>query len=299
MMNTKIYIDYDNTNLKKISDDLYNIFKSNNYNVTLLNEDIPINEKINIIKNTENAFVISNKLNNNNYIEIVYPLKDNNLLAKELFDTLSSNYNVNKYYQLRSPNNTSLDYYEILRDINGKGILIKYNSNILNDNNISKILYQVIIKYLNNSNVYIVKSGDSLYSIAKKFNTTVDELKKVNNLTNNILSINQKLIIPSSNINSNSNDFYIVKSGDSLYSIAKKYNTTVDELKKVNNLTNNLLSINQKLIIPSNNYITYVVNKGDSLYSIAKKFNTTVNKIKKDNNLTSNLLSINQKLIIK
>ena len=92
---------------------------------------------------------------------------------------------------------------------------------------------------------------------------------------------------------------YTVKKGDSLYSIAKKYNTTVDELKRINNLSSNLLSIGQKLIIPSNESTIYTVLKGDSLYAIAKKYNTTVNKIKTDNNLTNNLLSIGQKLIIK
>ncbi len=93
---------------------------------------------------------------------------------------------------------------------------------------------------------------------------------------------------------------YIVKKGDSLYSIAKKFNTLVDEIKRSNNLTTNNLSLNQKLIIPNNDIDTiYTVQKGDSLYSIASKYNTTVNKIKSDNILTNNLLSIGQKLVIK
>ena len=180
---------------------------------------------------------------------------------------------------------------------------MKYNENLLNDNTVNTI-YQVISNYLNNENIYIVKSGDSLYSISKKFNTTVDELKKINNLSSNLLSINQKLIIPRDNtIDSNipvNESIYIVKSGDSLYRIAINFNTSVDELKKLNNLSSNNLSIGQKLIIPSNNSETfYTVIKGDSLYSIAKKFNTTVDNIKKLNNLSSNLLSIGQKLIIK
>ena len=296
-MNTKIYIDYDNNKLKDVSEELYSLFIKNGYNVTLLNANTSINEKINIIKNNPNSFVISNKLSNDNNTEIIYPLRSTNIIAKDLYDNLNNYINVTKYYQLRLPSNTILDYYEILRNYNDQAIIIKYGNNIINNPNISSVIYQVISKYINNSNIYIVKSGDSLYSISKKYNTTVDELKRINNLTSNLLSINQKLIIPSNN---ESNNIYIVKSGDSLYSISRKFNTTVDELKRINNLTSNLLSINQKLIIPSdNNYITYTVIKGDSLYSIAKKFNTTVDKIKKDNNLTSNLLSINQKLIIK
>ena len=82
-----------------------------------------------------------------------------------------------------------------------------------------------------------------------------------------------------------------------MYSIANAYNTSVNELKKYNNLTSNLLSIGQVLKIPTGT-TTYVVKKGDSLYSIANKYNTTVENIKNKNNLTSNLLSIGQVLII-
>ncbi len=93
---------------------------------------------------------------------------------------------------------------------------------------------------------YIVKSGDSLYSIARKYNTTVNDLMKYNNLTSNLLSIGQTLKIPTSESTITS---YTVKSGDTLYSIARKYNTTVDEIKRKNNLTSNTLSIGQTLII--------------------------------------------------
>ncbi len=140
--------------------------------------------------------------------------------------------------------------------------------------------------------------GDSLYALAQKFKTTVDEIKRLNNLASNTLSIGQKLFIPSNEPKETSKDYYLVQSGDSLYAIAKKFNTTVDEIKRLNNLTSNTLSIGQKLFIPSNNEI-YTVIKGDSLYAIAKKFNTTVDEIKKLNNLKSNTLTIGQKLIIK
>lgn len=93
------------------------------------------------------------------------------------------------------------------------------------------------------SNTYTVKSGDSLYSIARRYNTTVDELRRLNNLTSTSLSIGQVLKIPTAT--DTSSQTYTVKSGDSLYSIARKYNTTVDELKRLNNLTSTLLSIGQ------------------------------------------------------
>jgi len=93
---------------------------------------------------------------------------------------------------------------------------------------------------------YNVVSGDSLYSIARKFDTSVDAIQSLNNLTSNLLSIGQTLKIPTT---STTEKTYVVKSGDSLYSIAKNFNITVDELKRLNNLTSNLLNIGQILII--------------------------------------------------
>ena len=158
-------------------------------------------------------------------------------------------------------------------------------------------------------NYYIVQKGDTLYGISKKYNTSVQSIKELNNLSSNNLSIGQKLIISNNN---ESNPFecivYTVKKGDSLYSISKKYNTTVDEIKRYNNLKSNLLNIGDRIIIPcnveneykdlNNNYVDYIVIKGDSLYSIANKFGTTIEKIIELNDLKSNNLSIGQKLIV-
>ena len=171
--------------------------------------------------------------------------------------------------------------------------------------------------------IYVVKSGDSLYTISKKYGITVNDLRKYNNLSSDLLSIGQQLKIPNSGSGGNgsvSDDtlIYIVKSGDTLYSISKKYNMSVDNLKKINNLSNNNLSIGQpiKVLIQEGNaipigsscygegfnepsYVTYVVRSGDSLYVIAKRYGVSVDSIKKLNNLSSNNLSIGQILKIK
>ena len=156
-------------------------------------------------------------------------------------------------------------------------------------------------------NTYTVKSGDTLYSIATKNNTTIDTLKQLNNLTSNLLSIGQVLELPSTEIIEipTTATTYTIKPGDTLYSIAKKYNTTVDQIKQLNNLTSNTLTINKKLNIPTSQFIetptttiTYTVQPGDTLYSIAREYNTTINNIKELNNLTSNLLTVGQQLLI-
>lgn len=148
------------------------------------------------------------------------------------------------------------------------------------------------------SSTYVVQSGDSLYSIAKKFGTTADKIKQLNNLNNNILSVGQEIVIPSVALSEVT--IYKVQSGDNLYDLAKKFGTSVSELKDLNNLKNDSLSINQELKVPAVNIgeTTYTVKSGDSLYSIAKKFNTNVDSLKKKNGLGSTMLSIGQVLKI-
>ena len=196
------------------------------------------------------------------------------------------------------------NYYIVKSGDSLWSIANKYNTTVnelkslngLTSNNLS--IGQVLKVSMNNEsgNTYVVKSGDSLWSIANKYNTTVSELKSLNGLTSNNLSIGQTLKIPMNNVTGNT---YVVKSGDSLWSIANRYNTTVSELKSLNGLTSNNLSIGQTLKIPENNSgRTYTVKSGDSLWSIANRYNTTVSELKLLNNLTSNSLSIGQVLRI-
>ena len=171
--------------------------------------------------------------------------------------------------------------------------------------NLAEAVTKAIVEYAGgkyvapiDSNYYTVKSGDSLWSISRKFGVTVAELKEANNLSSNLLSIGQNLIIPGK-VPEKVSDEYVVQKGDTLYSIARKFNTSVDNLKSLNNITTDSLVIGQILKIPGEKDITentYTVKKGDSLYSIARANNTTVDKLKDINNLTSNTLSIGQVL---
>ena len=199
-----------------------------------------------------------------------------------------------------------LDYYSIIRNTKpNETIIIEYN-NPSNYQKTTEVIADAIYAYLGKKNTYTVKKGDSLYQIAKKYQTTVEEIKKLNNLKTNDLKINQVLKIPEKKVTTppkqitEDYDIYIVKKGDSLYKIAKNYDITVTKLKEMNNLKSDALQINQELKVPKSkeSYIIYKVKKGDSLYQIAKKNNTTVEEIKKLNNLTSNILSINQELKI-
>lgn len=255
--------------------------------------------------------------------EIIYSLRNSNSLSKKIateFENVGQN--VRKYYQRRLPSNPSKDYYYVLRDTpNNESIIVEYGfadstgDDVAQLKNNWKTLTEAVVKavaeYLGVKytpvgldGYYIVKSGDSLWSISKKYGISVDQLKTENNLKSNTLSIGQYLKIPTISNNEEGMEYYIVKSGDTLWSIARNNNTTVDNIKTLNNLKNNTLTAGQRLIIKNttgstpNNGNYYTVVKGDSLYKIANKYNTTVDKLKTLNNLTSNTLSIGQKLLL-
>ena len=366
----------------KISKYMYDRFKELGVPVTLTRDKdetlSPVERTNKILKaygNNPNVIVISNHLNSGGGTgsEIIYALRNNSTLANSILDNIKkTGQPIRKIYQRRLPSDPSKDYYFIHRNTGSTEPLIieygfiddKNNINFLNDNykelaeavikailnykgipyippkdnstessyNVKKgdTLYSIANKYntsideikrinnlpsnqisigqllkipsINMTDTYIIKKGDNLYSIAKRYNTTVDIIKNLNNLTSDTLSVGETLLLPSGKIiedNIINNEIYTVKSGDTIYSIARLYNTNIDDIKKINNLTSNLISVGQNLKIPTQTITTsYIIEKGDTLYSIANKFNTTIDKLKDLNNLTSNTLTIGQEIII-
>lgn len=185
--------------------------------------------------------------------------------------------------------------------------------------------------------IYYVQPGEGFYSIGKKFGVTRDDVVKFNPETKNGLNKGQKIFIPTldqSNKNDEQNSVtkktHIVKAGESLYGISKRYNVSINELKTLNNLNSNSIRVGQILIVggssvqkkenkpekseivepkttpqedtaksdekiqeenfePDDNKVVingetyntekYVVKKKETLYSISQKFNTTVDAI--------------------
>lgn len=235
-----------------------------------------------------------------------------------------------KAYQRRLPSDNTKDYYFIHRNTGvTEPIIIEYGfidnaKDAARIRNNYKKYAEAVVKAVaqtkgynyktpNISDRYIVQRGDTLWSIAKKLDTTVNELKSANNLNNNMLYINQELIVPNYETVEDSNISYVVKKGDTLWSISKEYGVSVNDLKNFNNLTNDFLSTGQILVIPSSNQIItseeeqetiiaegsiYEVQAGDTLYSISRKFNIPLEDIINQNNLSSTTLSIGTKLLI-
>ncbi|OPX90183.1 MAG: putative sporulation-specific glycosylase YdhD [Pelotomaculum sp. PtaB.Bin104] len=95
---------------------------------------------------------------------------------------------------------------------------------------------------------YIIQKGDTLYSIGKKYGTTVNALKAANNLQSDLIHPGLRLLIPQSTV-------YTVKMGDTLFQVAQKFNTTYQELLRVNGLSSSIIYPGQKLYIPSSGQI--------------------------------------------
>ena len=296
---------------------------------TTLSPTDRVNTILNKFGNSSDVILISNHVNSGGGegAEVIYALRNKDTLAKRILENIgATGQETRKYYQRRLPSDTSKDYYFIHRNTgNLEPLIVEYgfidntkDVEFLKENyeELAEAVISAVANYIGVpykapngliTNTYVVQKGDTLYSIANKLGTTVSELKKENNLTSNTLQIGEVLRIPTKEIYEEEENIYIVKKGDSLYSIANKYNTTVEELKRINNLTSNILSIGQVLKLPSDkvsdiekeeNTISYTVQKGDSLYSIARKYDTTIDRIKDLNNLTTNLLSIGQVLLI-
>lgn len=182
---------------------------------------------------------------------------------------------------------------------------------------IDKAKLEEEMKKVSDRSVHIVKSGENLGSIAKKYRVSVNQLKSWNKLKGTTIYPGQKLIVYSSGApmaqagNSNpverstEQKIHTVKSGENLSVIANKYKCTVTDLKRWNNLKSNTLQIGQKLKVyppadSSNASVVHTVKSGDNLWDISRKYGVTVEQIRSLNGLSSKaVLKVGQKLKIK
>ena len=148
---------------------------------------------------------------------------------------------------------------------------------------------------------HIVESGDSLWSIARKYDTEVSIIKKINYLGDDLLSINDNLLIPLSKSKSNNfipYEMHIVSEGDTLWSIAKQYNIEIRDLSRMNSIEqNSYLQLGQQLSIGNKNIhrnmeskkrtILYSVKQGDNLFKISELFDVSIKSIEDINNFNN------------
>ncbi len=117
--------------------------------------------------------------------------------------------------------------------------------------------------------IYKVTTGDTLESIAKKFNTTVRELQDING--KDYISFGEMIIVPN-NQNDDWFDTYIVQKGDNLYAIAQKYNISLIDLLNINGLDkDDYIYPNQEIMVPKKNVKVIITKEDDTLNSASKR----------------------------
>lgn len=193
------------------------------------------------------------------------------------------------------------------------------------------ISYKDVVKY------HKVKRGDNLGEISDKYGVSVAELKKWNKLRNNNLMTGDKLkiiknervvttvrkevkadknatetAVTSNEAIENPTDFYEVQKGDNLFSIAKKFNVSLEDLKKWNNLNDLNVEQGSKLALVNNDedptkeatYKTevkiteHIVDRGENLGIIARKYDVSISDIKDWNKIEDNNIQLGAKLIV-
>ncbi len=309
---------------------MYNRFKELGVPVTITRDTdktLTRAERINTMKSLgtdPNVIVLSNHINagGGEGAEVVYPLRSSPTLARNILDEIGARGQIKrKIYQRVLPENPNRDYYYIMRDTpNTTALLIEYGfidnprDQVKLKNNLTNYaegVVKAVSEYIGVPYVlpgkqeigdaYVVQKGDTLYSLARKFNTTVNELISLNNLTNTILSTGQVLKLPV-NEEVNEYDLYTIVDGDSLYSIANKFNVSINDIIDYNALPTTILTVGETIKIPKKKVNgkenVYVVKPGDTLYRIANTYKVSIDDLKKVNNLTSNILTIGQKLVI-
>lgn len=169
---------------------------------------------------------------------------------------------------------------------------------------------------------HTVRPGESLYKIATDNGITVDQLKAANNIIGDAVKAGETLVIPAKGEAAKltaakqkpATSTYTVRKGDNLGKIAAKHGITVDQLKELNNLTDNNIMVGQSIVVPGDGEqatekpakaerakprtTTHTVRSGETLGAIAEKYGTTVSAIKRASGIKSDRISIGQKLTI-
>lgn len=181
---------------------------------------------------------------------------------------------------------------------------------------------------------YTVSRGDTLSHLAVRFKTTVAAIREANQLTGDLIYVNQTLVIPGTSAPEQpvetvkpdtntqqpvTNQRYVVKAGDTLSAIARTHKTSVNQLKELNSLSSDRIYVGQQLMLPKGleeqtkpapekdpvvapetpqGQGSYTVKAGDTLSHIAVQNKTTVARLKEMNSLQSDLIRVGQRLIV-
>lgn len=128
--------------------------------------------------------------------------------------------------------------------------------------------------------IYIVQVGDTIDSIANKFNTTSEVLRRMN--PNSGFGVGSSIVVPKT---FEYFEMYNIQKGDSLYEIARRYNTDYNLLALLNGLNvNDYIYPNTTILVPKRNVKYYITKENDTINSVNKLLDSDINKLLKENN---------------
>ena len=218
----------------------------------------------------------------------------------------------------------SLNLYALRLPRDVVGEFVSNEEDIYNYKSTKGLAHEQMLKQIEKAKqrqVHVVRSGENLSSIASRYRCSVSNLRSWNNLRGNTIHPGQKLVVHSgtdsqsasssaapaakeTTAKAESKTYHVVKNGENLGLIAKKYKCSTNDLRKWNNLKSNTIYPRQKLLVsqpvadnsnsrsktsdPNSDYIIYTVKQGDTLWDIAKQYDgVTVDQIKQLNNITN------------
>jgi peptidoglycan endopeptidase LytE len=178
---------------------------------------------------------------------------------------------------------------------------------------------------------YVIKKGDNPSNLAKRYKVSPQEIIKTNKLKADSLKPGTRITIPSKKKEPSSKSkiakakertlkngkalknaqddartvnhqvdasVHVVKKGDTLLSISRRYSVSSNELREMNNLRTKKLKVGQKLIVKQTAPKNYTVKKGDTVWNIAKRFNLDPDELKDINGLETDSLKPNQRILL-
>ena len=129
--------------------------------------------------------------------------------------------------------------------------------------------------------IYQVQSGETLETISKKLGVNPNVIVELNGLTSNEIMPGTYLVVPKT---SEVFSRYVVKKGDNIYEIARKYDIDPKQLLKLNGLNaSDIIYPNQEILVPSGNVNLYITGEGDTLGIVTSKLNTDVSTLNDQN----------------
>ena len=161
------------------------------------------------------------------------------------------------------------------------------------------------LKSSDTNEYYQVKEGDSLWSIARQYNVDVRELRNRNGLASNVIHAGDRLQVGGVSGKAAGEFYYQVRSGDSLWTIARQHDVSPDEIRQWNKLPDNVIHPGNRLVLriadAGEPFVDtyYQVRSGDSLWSIARQYDVSPDEIKDWNNLRDNVIHPGNRLVLR